>query len=155
MPYTYNQLFGPQPAPDGDVAGVLADVDARFVPGVLALLETKKLPSAWEEGDYSAGYSAYTKLQWGLLMDASNRIISEIRQVRGPKVGQSPLETYDPVTTPQYNGTQLFDVLYNSTSGLEGINEKLQVLIDQGIAEGAEEQLELLRGIFLLLGGTI
>lgn len=154
MTLTYAALFGPQPAPGGDVLGVLSDIDARFIPGVLALLETKKTPAAWEDGDFSEGYTAYTRMQWKLLMDASERIISEVRQVRGPKPGQNPAETFDPVVTPQYNGTSLFDVLYNSTSGLEGVNEKLQLLVDDISSEEKAEMLALLARIATAIAGA-
>lgn len=154
MSLTYAYLFGPQPAPSGAVAGVLADVDARFVPGVLALLETKKTAAAWNEGDYTDGYTAYTRLQWGLLMDASNRIISEIRQVRGPKPGQDITETFDPDVTPIYNGTSLFDVLYNSASGLEGVNEKLQLLVDDMSEEDRAAILAQLTRIAVAIAGA-
>lgn len=154
MALTYAALFGPQPAPAGDVLGVLADVDARFIPGVLALLETKKTPAAWEDGDFSAGYTAYTRMQWGLLMDASTRIISEIRQVRGPKPGQDPSESFDPTVTPQYNGTSIYDVLYNSTSGLEGVNEKLQLLVDDITSEEKAQMLALLARIATAIAGA-
>lgn len=147
-------LTEPQPIPQGS-APILVDADARYVPGLLSALEGKKYSSSWEGGEpWSEGAQYYTRLQWSLLMDASSRIISEIRQVRGPKPGQDPSESYDPDVTPQYNGTQLFDVLYNDVSGLEGVNEKLQLLVENMTAEQREEQIAILRGILLVLGGT-
>ncbi len=158
-----DNLLDPQPTP-APTRCILVDVEGAYVPGLLSLLESRKYGSAWEEeGEYSTGARYYTKLQWELLMDASDRIISEIRQVRGPKPGQDPSESYDPTITSQYNGTQLFDVLYNDQSGIEGVNEKLTQAntllteIRDGLsnAENAEEQIELLGRIVVLLGGAL
>lgn len=149
-----NQLFGPQPAPGGDPRGILVDLDARYVPGMLALLESKKYQAAWYEGDWSAGYDAYSKAQWRMLMDASTKIIDELRQLRGPLVGDELVPT-DPTITAIYPGVSLRQILYNDTSGLEGINEKLQLLVDNAAAQNSEEQLAALQQIIVLLGGVV
>lgn len=149
-----DSLLMPQPVPTYS-SPILVDVEGAYVPGLLALLESRKYSASWADGEpYSTGAEYYTKLQWELLMDASDRIISEVRQVRGPKPGQDPSESFDPTITPQYNGSSIFDAVYNSQSGLEGVNEKAaQILtaVQQLAAESNGAKLDEIIAILAVL----
>lgn len=135
--------------------GILVDVSVEGVPILLNGLEIRKASRNWtDQSEWEAGYQWLARQQEAFLMDASNRIIDEIRQTRGALVGQELVPT-DPELTAVYPGVSLRQLLYDDTSGLEGINEKLQVLVDQAVAENSEEQLEALQQIILLLGGAL
>lgn len=78
---------------------VLPVVSARYVPMVLASLESRKLAFAWETpADYELGYDSICRLQEALLMDAADRIVSEVRALRAGQV--TPVEARDPQLDP-------------------------------------------------------
>lgn len=133
--------------------GVLVDVSAQGVPIIINGLEIRKASRNWSnQVEWEAGYQWLSEQQERMLVDASNRIIAEVRQVRGPKPGQNPAEVYDPEVTPQYNGTQLYDMLYDNDVGINGANTKLdaiRIAVEQLALEGDSEQLDQ---IILLLG---
>lgn len=147
--YFISSALSPERAP-----GILVDVSVQGVPFLLNGLEIRKAERNWLPGEWAQGYQWLAEQQELLLMDASNRIIDEIRQARGALNGQELVPT-DPTITAVYPGVSLRQLLYDDTSGLEGINEKLQILVDQAVAESNEEQLEALQQIVFLLGGAL
>lgn len=78
---------------------VLPEVSARYVPMVLASLESRKLAFAWETpADYELGYDSICRLQEALLMDAADRIVSEVRALRAGQA--TPVDARDPQLDP-------------------------------------------------------
>lgn len=150
-----DSLLYPQPVPTVTGRGVLVDIEGAYVPGLLSLLESRKYGASWDDGAvWGDGAKYYTKLQWEMLMDASDRIIDEIRQTRGALNGQELVPT-DPTVTAVYPGVSLRQLLYDSTSGLEGVNEKLMVandLLTQIAAGGnSDEKLDIIIGLLAAL----
>lgn len=63
---------------------ILADIDVRSVPVLLSSLETRRARSFWaSEDDYVRGNDIITDTEVRLLMDATTRLIREIRATRG------------------------------------------------------------------------
>lgn len=77
----------------------LVQLDARSVPMMLHRLEVYKLrfPYSSDE-DFLAGYQFHTRAQEELLMDIGDRLILEVRAMRGG--GTIPPEARDPQADP-------------------------------------------------------
>lgn len=80
-------------------ATVLCAVDARYVPLHLLDLEAWKNPALWKNGsDYATAYDALCKQGVALLMDVTDRLISEVRATRWGPLTPEPAK--DPEADP-------------------------------------------------------
>lgn len=78
---------------------ILVLADARFVPTMIRDLEARKKASFYpDEAAFVVGYDAVCKAQEALLLDASERIIMEVRATRG--IDDTHPEIFDPASDP-------------------------------------------------------
>lgn len=145
-------FYGKQSAPLS-LDTLLACVPHRYVPFVIEALEARKSPAVFEtQEDYAIAYNAICAIQWGLLMDAKEDIIQEIRGIRGP--GPFDTTTYPVGTFP---GTSLNDIQDRLGGPFANIDAQLSVI--RGLLEeirdnggvASEGQLDALLQIVALL----
>lgn len=137
---------------------VLPVVSARYVPMVLASLESRKLRFAWvSEADYVLGYDSICRLQEALLMDAADRIISEVRALRDGTT--TPPALRDPQLDPYtLDLTTLADIdtsvgvvsteVINANTAIVGELQAIRALLE---AQGGEELTEILGKLDILI----
>jgi hypothetical protein len=127
---------------------IFVSIDVQFVPTILQAIEPRKLRFAYEtEEEWVLCYSALCQLQVALLMDATDRIVSEIRALRAGVM--TPPEALDPLLDPfTLDLPAIGDVNQNvitvNDSVLltkDDIVNKLQGVIDALNAQGTEETL--------------
>jgi len=119
----------------------ITEYDIAIVPLVVGALQTRKTRSFYaSQVDYEAAYLKISRLQRDLLMGAIRDLVIEVRQTRGfPGETIGDLDP-DVVAIGLYPGTQLLDLstklgpdgFTNLQLQLEGVNTKLQTLIDSG-----------------------
>lgn len=132
----------------------LSIIVSGFVPAVLSALETRKASSFWvDETSWEAAYQAVTRQQWELLMDATDRIVNEVRALRNgqdtPLVDRNPL--LDPYTLDLASLRSIERRLQNATGEQAGelLGQIRDILQSQGVGE--EGQLDALLQIVALL----
>lgn len=78
---------------------ILADLPANYVPTALSALETRKGRSFWlTRDDWLTALQAISLFQQRLLMDATDRIVNEVRALRDGQL--TPPEARDPQADP-------------------------------------------------------
>jgi hypothetical protein len=132
---------------------VLCDIPAKVIPTALSSLETRKNRSFWVDEDaFSRAYQEITRTQWELLMDASEKIIIELRHLRGSyDTDDLSLETWPVGTFPGLQLETINNSLYNTDGKGVGIllGEIRDILATQG--QGEQGQLDALNAIVALL----
>lgn len=131
----------------------LSVIVSDYIPTTLSALETRGRRSFWAtDADFARAYNEIKRQQWELLMDATDRIVMEIRALRDGV--NTPLEAQDPLLNP-FN-LELFTL--REIAGRLSTNGKSNAFILEEIrtileAQGAGEdgQLEALLQIVALL----
>lgn len=141
---------------------ILADLPANCVHIVLSSIETRKGRSFWvDKNAWIEGLQALCEFQRRLLMDSTERIISEVRALRDGD--QTPLEwrdpTVDPYTFPAWSlrdiGQATFEIRESTNnSGYGGLLTVLEQIRDNLAAGGETGVLDRLDQIILLLGAA-
>lgn len=137
------------------LASVLVPIDARYIPLSLRDLEAWKSPALWSDpADYAEAYDALCKQGAALLMDVTDRLISEVRATRaGTDTGALERDpAADPYTLPL---PTLGSVQARLTAPDGRTAAEVLVSIEAKIeASGAnsEDILEQLQLVALLLG---
>lgn len=143
-----------------DVKFVLADVPAQYVPTTLSAIETRKYKSFWlTTDDWHTALDYLTLFQERLLMDATDRIVSEVRALRDgaftPEDARDPeIDPYTlPLTSLRTIAASVDDTNADISAILANTNQTLQDILTavqaQGGGEGVIERLDTL---ILLLG---
>lgn len=139
---------------------ILADLPVALIPAALSALETRKGRSFWADtNEWDAGLDALNLFQVRLLMDATDRIVNEVRALRDGTT--TPLPSRDPLADPYtLELTSLRDV-NAQVSGqrleidaqLTAANETLQLILT-AVQEGGsgEDVIERLDVLITLLG---
>lgn len=130
----------------------LVSVDARFALTMLRDIEARKATNFYpDHAAFVVGYDTVCKAQEALLMDIGERLIMEVRALRG--VDDDHPEIYDPASDPfslslgtVMDGTRATD---NATAKLEEIRLLLESMSG---GEDMEEVLDLLGQAVVLLG---
>lgn len=135
----------------------LSLIVSSFIPSVVSSMETRNSRSFWAtDADYSRAYQALKRQQWELLMDSTDRLISEIRATRNgvntPLASQDPL--LDPYTLPLSSLSDIAGNLFVNGESAAFILAGIRVLMQQANAGDAESQAELLR-IGAIIAGAL
>lgn len=145
-------MLGPTPS-----VGILADVPVEYVPHTLSALESRKNRVFWEtEADFINGYQGICLMQWGLLMDATNRIINEVRAGRdGPATPASARDpNLDPYELPLTSLATINAQLTTGGRSAAQILASIETIIQaQGTSDA--EQLQALLRIATVVAGAI
>lgn len=77
----------------------LSVIVSDYIPTTLSALETRSRRSFWAtDEDFTRAYNEISRQQWELLMDATDRIVMEVRALRdGP---DTALAAQDPLVNP-------------------------------------------------------
>lgn len=153
--YFENQLSVPVIA-----AFILADLPVAFVPTVLSAIETRKGRSFWVDRDqWSLALDGLNEFQRRLLMDASDRIVNEVRALRDgnltPAEARDPL--LDPYTLPLTSlrtvAAEIGDTNADLSAILATTNETLQQILTAVQTNGASPDItDRLDTLIYLLG---
>lgn len=138
----------------------LSVIVSDYIPTTLSALETRSSRSFWiTDEDFARAYNEIKRQQWELLMDATDRIINEIRAIR--QGDNTPENFQDPTLNPYSLGlTSLEDIQFNlqdNNGTLAQIAARQEILLgeiktileNQAAGEGSE--LEALLQIVALL----
>lgn len=138
---------------------VLAEVHAPYVPILLHRLEVFKEAFVYEtEADEAEGLDLVNRQQEALLMNAVDRIVSEVRALRdGPL---TPVLARDPNLDPyDLQLTSLSTIAQDTSSVVQSVRDGSGTVLDelrlirQSIAQGSQEDvLERLDTLIFLLG---
>ena len=134
----------------------LSLIISALIPATISALETRSSRSFWaSDADYSRAYQAVKRQQWELLMDATDRIVSEIRATRMGT--DTPVEMRNPAIDPfTIDLISLNDIVGSlNTNGKSAafILEEVRAILE-ATAAGDEESLGALLRIAAVIAGA-
>lgn len=135
----------------------LSIIVSDYIPTTLSALETRSRRSFWtSDADFARAYNEIARQQWELLVDATDRIVSEIRALREGTA--TPLVDQNPALNPfNIELTSLRDINL-ALRGNEGSAHDALVRIEQLLTaanEGDAEALAELLRIGAVIAGAI